>query len=220
MSRLHLLLALCLGVLFLGCIQPSEGVKYVCSDGSVVSDKSLCPITQTSVVQAINIETELSVCSDMPTFQSVSLEDYCIIGLAGKHENISLCRKASSDRRKDCYAMIAEIANNADLCAEAGALKDQCYDQYARDMRDVSVCDKMTDVNYKDSCYSNMASSAGDPALCEKIRNVNQKDSCYFNMAMRFSDSSYCNKIVNSQQKQNCLQNLQQSMPGPIKTQN
>ncbi len=226
MKNMYLILLLGLAVLMSGCTQqqPSgQVIKYVCTDGSVVADKSLCPVqagvTETAK-QPITLETELSVCSEMPSvqtaYQAVSLEDICMMGIAGKHKNASLCRKVSSDQRKGCYTFVAEVANNADLCLDAGAQKDQCYDQYARDLRDVSVCDKISDISYKDSCYSGLASTLGDPTLCDKIRNVNQKDSCYWSMASRFSDSSYCQKIANSNQKQNCLQNMQQMVPKEV----
>ncbi|MCX6695282.1 MAG: hypothetical protein NTU61_03195 [Candidatus Altiarchaeota archaeon] len=149
-------------------------------------------------------------------YQTTSIEDICITGLAGKYMNVSLCKKVSSDQRKVCYAFVAEIAGNSSLCSDAGAQKDQCYEQYARDMRDVSACDKMTDVNSKDSCYSSMSSTLSDPTICEKIRNINQKDNCYWNMASRLADSTYCNKITSSSQKQACSENLQ---PRPSETQ-
>ena len=233
MSNSCLTLVLCMGVIFLsGCIQTTseQGVKYVCSDGRVVTDKSMCPttpttvpttlpaiVTQTSGTQEITIETELRVCSEMPSietaYQAYSFEDICMVGIAGKHQNISLCRRVSSDQRKTCYAFVAEVSANPNLCAEAGSQKDSCYEQYSRDMKDASVCEKISDVNYKDNCYINAANMLGDPTLCEKTRNINSKDSCYWNMASRFGDSSYCDKIANAQQKQNCLQNMQGASP-------
>ena len=229
MNKPYLTLFLCMSLIFLsGCIQTTseQKINYVCSDGRIVEDKSLCPTAptivpttvpvggiQTSGTQALTLETELLVCSEMPSTetssQSYSFEDICITGIAGKHENITLCRKVSSDQRRSCYAFVAEVANNPELCAEAGTQKDQCYEQYSRDRQDPSVCDKISDINNKDSCYNNAANMIGDPTLCDKIRSVNQKDSCYRNMASRFADSIYCNKITNAQQKQDCLQNMQ-----------
>jgi hypothetical protein len=221
--KTHLMLAFILGVLISGCIQPPSGqeTKYVCTDGRVVADKTSCPTTQatgaqTSAGSELTLETELLVCSEMPSlqtnYQTVSLEDFCVIGLAAKHANTTLCKKVSSDRRKDCYSFVAEVSSKPDLCTEAGAQRDMCYEQYARDFKDISVCDKISDIGYKDSCYSGLSNTLGDATICEKIRNANQKDSCYGSMASRFSDSSYCQKIMNTNQKQNCLQNMQQGM--------
>ncbi len=240
MNRLCVVLALVLGLLSLGCVQtPSERVtvtKYVCSDGrTTVADVSLCPVTTTTLQALTPHEADLSVCSGMPSTQTISFEDACIIGVAGKYQDPSLCRKTGRDQRVLCYTIVAELKNDPDTCLEAEYQASQCYEQYARDKRDGSVCgkitdvkykdmcysnlanqlsdstlcDKITDVNYKDTCYSNLASQLSDSTLCDKIRNANQKDGCYSNMAMRFGDSSYCNKIINSDQKQMCIQNLQ-----------
>ncbi|MEW6329270.1 MAG: hypothetical protein AB1468_04080 [Candidatus Micrarchaeota archaeon] len=228
MNKTHFVfvaLVLFVGAVLFGCggQAPEAEVKFVCADGSVVSNKTLCPgappgtgaptgapsAPTTPAAGVMTTEMELSVCADMPEVQGMSLEAYCITGLAGKHKNTSLCKKLGMDERKNCYALVAEVSNDVNLCAEAGTGKDQCYQQYANDMRDASACDKISDVNYKDSCYNGLASNLGDPALCDKIRNVNQKDSCYWSMASRLGDSSYCNSITNSDQKQNCLQNIQ-----------
>ena len=221
MNARYALLLAGLVVLLLGCTQqlsaPSEITKYVCADGSVVSNSSSCPAVQSggSVAksQPITLETELAVCSGMPEFQSASLEDVCIMGLAGKHENSSLCKKVGSNQRTNCYALVAEISNDADVCSNAGTQKDQCYDQYARNTKDVSACDKISDINNRDSCYNGLAGTLADPAICNKIRSVSQKDSCYWNIASRLGDSSYCNKITNSNQMQNCLNNFVSGQP-------
>ncbi len=228
-------LVLFVGAVLFGCGgQAAEPeVKFVCADGSVVSNTTLCPAAPpetgaptgapgaptaptTPTAGVMTAEMELSVCADMPEAQGMSLEAYCIMGLAGKHENTSLCKKLGMDQRKNCYALVAEVSRNADLCVEAGTGKDQCYQQYANDMKDATVCDKIGDINYKDSCYGSLANNLGDPALCDKIRNVNQKDSCYGSMASRLGDSSYCNQITNENQKQNCLQNMQGAQGGGV----
>jgi|GEM_PF-3577451 len=60
------------------------------------------------------------------------------------------------------------------------------------------------------------ANQLSDPALCEKIRTLGTKDSCYFNMATRLRDSLYCDKITNINQKQNCQQNIQSGVEKPM----
>lgn len=216
-----------------GCTQTPQ--QYVCADGkSIVNDISLCPATaaanQTTITQYIcadgkttvtdiskcpvqtatlTLDAELEVCSGMPEMQGSSIEEICISGLAAKHENASLCKKLSYDGKRTCYILVATATNNADVCADAGTEKNYCYQQYATNAQDVSVCEKITDVNYKDNCYYSLASTLGDGTLCDKIKSLGQKDSCYFSIAMNMRDSSYCDKITDSNQKQNCQQNLQ-----------
>lgn len=189
--------------------------KYVCPGGEAVADKALCgggtsqAGATAGIAEESTLESELEICSGMPTTQSTSFEDACITGLAGKHKNASLCMEVIRDQRLACYALVAEVQNDPDICAEAEFQEDQCYAQYAADKRDGSACSKIKTVSSKDSCYNSLASQLGDPALCDSIVYSDQKDGCYFSMAQRSRDSTYCNKITNSNQKQNCLQNIQ-----------
>lgn len=222
MNKLYFMLfAAGLSLLLAGCTQivPEPTTKYVCSDGkTTVTDITTCPAPVTAT-PSLTKEEELSACSGMPSVQTFVFEDLCIVGIAGKYQDTSLCRKVGRDQRILCYLTIAELKGDAGICGEAESTTiNQCYEQYARDKREGSACGKITDIGYRDSCYSNLANQLADAGLCEKIMNVGQKDGCYFSTAMRFGDSSYCDKITSSDQKQNCLQNLQgskgqQSMP-------
>lgn len=237
-----------LGFVLFGCTKILPGsepeTKYVCSDGkTVVADLASCPPAPAAAPVAappavvLTQEVEMAVCSGMPSLpsQGVALEDVCIIGLAAKHENTTLCRKVGRDQRMTCYVIVAELKNNPDICLEAESQASQCLEQYAREkndgsvcgritevsyrnscyssmagkLSDLSICEKITDVNQKDSCYSQMANQLSDPALCEKMRNLNNKDNCYFDVARRFGDSSYCDMIASSDRKESCLQELQ-----------
>jgi hypothetical protein len=216
MNKFYIVLMLGVILLFSGCTTqqalPDPIINYVCPDGTVVKDKSLCQAQQ-EVVQELSIESELSVCAGMPLTQSASFENMCIIGLAGKHKDSSLCLKISQDQRVGCYALVAEIKNDPNACAEAQFLEDQCFDQYARDKKDVLACDGIKEIGYKDNCYVNLAGQIGDGTLCDKIKTADQKNSCYLNIAQRFRDTSYCNKITNESMKQNCLQMTGENIP-------
>ena len=203
-------------VLFSGCAQLQQGaspnqpiIQYVCSDGTVVVDKTLCPIAGSGATQPLKqltIEEELNVCAGMPETKSGSFEDICIMGLAAKHTDASLCRKVSQDQRVTCYSMIAEVTEDPDACLDAGLQKDQCYNNYAMNSSNPEVCDKITDIGMKDNCYSNFASMLGDPAFCGKIKTADMKNNCYFQIAQRLGDNSFCQEITNAGMKENCLQ--------------
>ena len=237
MNKLEVMFVLGLSLLLSGCIQTGSETKYVCADGNtVVTDIKSCPPPATATTQpSTPEERELEVCSGMPSTQTYLFEDYCIIGVAGKYKNMSLCKRAARDQRMLCYTIVAELKNDPDTCLGAEAQTDQCFEQYARDKKDGSICDRITDVRYKsncynslanqlsdqelcdkitdvnskDNCYNNLANQLSNPSLCDKIKNTNQKDNCYSNIAMRLGDSSYCNRITNANQQQSCLQNIQ-----------
>lgn len=208
MNKLYILAAFALSLLLLGCVQQTAPeTKYVCADGkTIVTDITACPAS--AAVTASPYAAELAVCSGMPLYQGTSLEDLCIMGIAAKHKDTSLCLEVIRDQRLNCYAIVAGLKADPDTCSEAGAEADRCFEKYATDKKDGSVCNKITDVSGRDSCYNNLASQLSDPELCNKIKNISQKDGCYFNTAMRLGDSSYCDKIANESQKQNCTQNL------------
>ncbi len=194
-----------------GCTQQAPPItQYVCADGSVVNEKALCPtaLAQPSPAVSLTPEMELKVCAGMPAIQKGSYEDYCIMGLAGKRKDTSLCIEVSRDNRLQCYLLVAEVKNDPDVCLKAEFEADRCYQSYATDVRDGSICGKIKSVSERDSCYQNLASQLGDSALCDKITSAGQRDSCYSNLAMNLRDASYCNKITNSDQKQNCLSNI------------
>jgi len=208
MNKLHLILLVGMTLLFFGCtaqqqlpLEPS--IQYVCPNGNTVQNKSLCDSQQT---KQLSTEEELSVCSGMPLVQGASLENTCIIGIAAKHKDSSLCSKINQDQRVLCYALVAETKNDPKTCVDAGSSEDQCLDQYARDKKDVTACDSIKEIGYKDSCYYNLSNQLGDAALCDNIKVIDQKDSCYYGIAQRFRDTSYCEKITNATTKQNCQQ--------------
>ena len=214
-SAVIVLLGIALMVLLAGCVQsvqpPAAGtaVQYVCADGkTTVANIASCPATASTGRVLTEEEKALEVCSGMPTMQQgYSLEDFCIIGVAGKYKNSALCSEASRDQRLACYAIVAELKLDPGACLEAGSMADQCYRQYASDKKDATVCDRITDISGRDSCYDNLVNQLADPALCEKISSVNTKDNCYSNIAMRLGDPTYCDKIANASMKQSCQQN-------------
>ena len=207
-------------VVLAGCTQQQGGqqlVQYVCSNGTVVVDKNSCPVVPAGASQPIReltVDEELSVCAGMPELQGTSFENTCITGLAAKLNDAELCKEVSSDQRTFCYSAVAEVAENPEVCLEAGTQKDQCYSAYAMNKDDALICDKITEVSLKDSCYSNFATKLGDTTLCDKIKTADQKNNCYYQIAQRLGDSSLCQKITNASMKDNCLQQTSRTQVG------
>ena len=150
---------------------------------------------------------ELEVCAGMPQVGDAPFEAYCLMGLAAKYKDVSLCSKFSSDLRQGCYAIVAVASKDAAICEQAGSYRDACYAEYATNTKDAAVCDKITDVYQKDNCYSNAANILADASFCEKIKVATSKDNCYLGIAMRLQDKAYCDKI-SGVQKEDCLRNL------------
>ncbi|MCX6802237.1 MAG: hypothetical protein NT067_03930 [Candidatus Diapherotrites archaeon] len=201
------------------CAAAVSTIQYVCADGTTVTDKALCPAVSSATpapVRELTLEEELLVCSGMPELQGQSMEDICIMGLAGKHKDSSLCKRVGKDRRVDCFSLVAQVAEDPALCEQAGTQADQCYEAYARNEKDSTVCAKIKESYMRDNCYTNIANMVGDPALCDKVMVSSQKDNCYLQMAQRFGDSSYCDKISSQSIKDNCNQNMKPQSAKPV----
>ncbi len=230
MTRLFVILGLAIFLLISGCtLQQAGQTQYVCADGRTVTDKNQCTTAPAGAAggpaagtagagatppetgapaagaqQELTLDQELGVCAGMPSVQGGSFEDYCIIGLAGKHSDPSLCTEVGRDQRVSCYSLLAQLKSSPDLCSEAGTQADQCYMSYATEKQDATACGKMKDISSKDSCYSQLASRLGEPSLCDKIKSTNSKDNCYRDMAQRLGDTTYCDKIVTAYIKEQC----------------
>ena len=206
-KRLSFLLLFVIGIIVIsGCGSVEKVITQ--QAGQQITQTVTQPSTPAGK-SGITREMELEVCAGMPQVGEVPLDSFCYIGLAAKHKDTALCQKMTSDIRKSCYTVIAQASNNPAICEEAGSYKNSCYREYARNMKDVSVCDKITDVYEKDNCYSDAANTLADGSYCDKIKVVPNKDNCYHNIAMRLQDKTFCDKISTQNIKDSCRQNLE-----------
>lgn len=79
------------------------------------------------------------------------------------------------------------------------------YQQWYQN-NDPTSCDKADDI-LKDACYSEIAKNLKDEIHCEKISSRIFKNACYINVAEAKKDSSICNKISDETFKDTCLTN-------------
>lgn len=65
------------------------------------------------------------------------------------------------------------------------------YSKTAIEKKDLSICDKIRDQDYRESyCYSLVAAAKEDPSICDKIQSQWNKDNCYTRVAKAKGDAN------------------------------
>lgn len=107
----------------------------------------------------------------------------CIINLANRTRNVSLCSHVPKTYGYQCMARIAELERNFSLCNEINASSP------------VSIY-----------CELNLSGSATSLDDCRSLANSSIRSSCIYRLASRekFADIAYCNYITNSILASNC----------------
>jgi len=103
------------------------------------------------------------------------------------------------------YAVVGglRVANNigdSSGCEKLGDYKDGCYYNYATAQGDISICEKITSVDWKNKCYA-YASIKAEKSYCDKInggddaQTYGDKTACYQHFALKNKDISLCDNI-------------------------
>ncbi len=103
------------------------------------------------------------------------------------------CKEEKSPFARDfCYIAEAKVKKDIVLCekVEDQNFRFQCYLELAKAKKDSSLCEKVEDVDYRYFCE---AYSKRDPSSCEKIGG--DKDSCYYVLGTLKHDPLLCEKI-------------------------
>jgi len=118
--------------------------------------------------------------------------------------------------RNLCYYKIANETGNITICESATPAgmqsydydQEMCYKELAINKEDISLCNKITEINLKDSCYEAIAKELKDASICGQINDITDKNECYKNMAWLLKDRSLCDAIVDPAYMNNYRKNL------------
>ena len=64
---------------------------------------------------------------------------------------------------------------------------------------------KGTDSHTKSECYAYFATMNKDISLCEKVTNLYQKQYCVANVAIGKKDASLCQQVIEKQARDKCI---------------
>lgn len=171
------------------------------------------PLTDDDLRFLANEQKSLRFCKRI---QDESIRDYCYSDMADRFQDYKLCEKHISDEStKDiCIYENIVIKNDFfDLCdrINGNKLKYHCYIKYARENREISICEKInieTGKSSKDECYEQMSIKLKDSSLCEKISvktGFASQDSCYYFVFLSTQDVTNCANILEKWQRNQCF---------------
>ena len=88
-----------------------------------------------------------------------------------------------TSKAKECMSYIIGGSRDTTLCDTMGQgrLKNNCYSTVARNLGDVSICDKkLPEENTRVGCYAAVAVMPNDPSICADIINLKYQNQLKF----------------------------------------
>jgi|GEM_PF-5447826 len=129
--------------------------------------------------------------------------DLCYMYVAEVTEDLSICDEIKDKYLFDtCYMRIAAITANATICElMPESISDKtsrgiCYAGVVATKGDLSICDKIEDVQWRRICYINAAVFKDNLSICDKLEDQNVRGSCYMSVAVKRGDISICDGFV------------------------
>jgi len=154
----------------------------------------------------------------------------CYVQIAINQDNPAICNniedgsRISRDRKFYCYNLILAQRQDVEKCAEFPEPYDSaCFFEMAKEIGDVTICDRVKKDNTRGSCYGklvsekedviycekivsdstgiqsncfkNLAVATLDFPLCERVRLENSRNECYLSISIELKDTSMCDKI-------------------------
>jgi hypothetical protein len=172
-----------------------------------ISDKT----QRANCVGLINVaKGKTNACDNLPSGQ----QDTCLINLAQKTGDISLCQKMANEQNKNyCIGSLtsAKISNPTDCqkLPSQGNI-DSCLSAQAVANGDISLCGKIQDPNVDGQCVVGVAGTSGaGVADCAYAPNEVWKSNCYQGFPTGKNGIDNCLKLDNVQNDQNtCITNI------------
>lgn len=112
-----------------------------------------------------------------------------------------------------CYEKFAEYSGQSTICNDISDIeyRDRCYNGFALNKLDYTLCQNVeTDKEptwFKFNCYANIAVAKDDFKICNKQSNKTNVDWCYSMIIMETGEYSRCYMISDSEIRDDCYLN-------------
>ncbi|MEM3399700.1 MAG: hypothetical protein QXP42_02620 [Candidatus Micrarchaeia archaeon] len=138
--------------------------------------------------------------------------DSCYYEVALNNSNSSICGEISNDVfRHVCLSILGNIT----ACDGLEYMKrDFCYEKFAEETLNESLCDKILTSTYSVPCYMNLAVSKKKPSLCAKPEREKDNDDCYRAVAF-VTNVSVCANIKRDVERDLCRFDIAKSRNDP-----
>lgn len=139
-------------------------------------------------------------------------KDSCLMQLAYKTKDPSVCEDVSSQSSKDsCYSSYAIRTNDSNICPKVSEQerRNNCYLTIAKKTGDENLCKEIKGTNivgigYDSRCLYEIASIHQKPYVCDMITDA---AGCYVNVAS-VDNPEICEKITDQHYKDECYMNI------------
>lgn len=116
-------------------------------------------------------------------------KDECWLALSMKTKDVSLCEKIQPS---DSYVDYREL----------------CIMNISIEIKDPTICNRITDVFDRDNCLQGVAYAAKNTAICSRISDDIAKETCLESVALGLKDASICLQIPDGYVHKRCLERV------------
>ncbi len=135
----------------------------------------------------------------------------CIIRIANKTENHSICGQIAGIDNMICVKHNAILQENPGLCSEITdkSISNDCLSQMGVFYEKYTYCNIIKDLDARDNCILNLAKKISNLGFCEMIlNNTLTKDECIRQVAYNKGYYKDCNNINNEDIRQKCYREI------------
>jgi len=142
------------------------------------------------------LDNQLSMCYEMT---DENMKESCYTNLAVISGQTGICGAIEGlNLNPNCLIKVAAAKNNPSICDEVGEnYREICYSEVGEASKDVSVCEKIKDLDIRDTCISTVAIYRTDLSLCDRTKRPGERDWCYERIALAKADPEICSRLQN-----------------------
>jgi len=131
-------------------------------------------------------------------FSSITYKDSCYALIANMTQDIDLCKRATSHTNELlCYTFLAVSLKDSSLCKKINEkeFRDNCYLGFAKKTEDETICNQISNITQKESCILVLNPPSYSIKECEEESYYRDKERCYFEDAVKSKNPEFCNGI-------------------------
>jgi len=129
-------------------------------------------------------------------FINGSIEVHRIATIAIEQNKPSVCGK---------IIMIPNVMSDT----TTGELRQQCYEETAKGLKDQTVCENIPELENRESCYLHLAWFLNDESIC-KFTHPTYEGMCYGAVAQQKKDEKVCESVLSESSRERCYSDLNQ----------
>ncbi len=144
----------------------------------------------------------------------------CYKNFARKLKDPTLCSKLTNEYDGDVCVVDLSNANpgmisvkeEAVLCSQMNAGKDNCYSKLAIKTKDKTLCNQISSTDGKTNCLIDVAEELADESICAEIKEKYDSndpslfvDNCYSAIAAVTDDKIHCVEIIDEYSRYSCF---------------